>query len=228
MECPCNILERVPNQFDGASEGALAKEKRSSTEGEEPDEIELARDADDDQPFPEDDFNFQPDEEAMEDALPEEEEAALPGEEPSAILSPSIADTSGHGSYLADAGAFELGAVNDIEADANYDEDGQRAEAAFGDNAEGDDNERSGGHWHPHTKKVMAMLESQFETKDEVSYNNVSGVDRGNKVGRRTAAGVFFEMLQLKTWDYVELGQQSAYGDIVVTKGNRFDEGAPQ
>jgi cohesin complex subunit SCC1 len=71
------------------------------------------------------------------------------------------------------------------------------------------------------------MLETQFEASEHASYNAISGVTRGNKVGRRTAAGVFFELLQLKTWDYIEVGQDGAYGDIDVSKGRKFASGAP-
>lgn len=57
------------------------------------------------------------------------------------------------------------------------------------------------------------------EKPTELSYNKLSA-----GCSRRTAAGVFFEMLQLKTWDFVELNQEKSYGDIIVTPGSRFDE----
>jgi chromatin segregation and condensation protein Rec8/ScpA/Scc1 (kleisin family) len=39
--------------------------------------------------------------------------------------------------------------------------------------------------------------------------------------------GVFFELLQLKTWDFLELEQDESYGDILVAPGSRFDEEVP-
>merc|ERR1712070_1288149 len=39
----------------------------------------------------------------------------------------------------------------------------------------------------------------------KTSYKYITGASGGKKVGRRTAAGVFFEMLQLKTWDYIHV-----------------------
>ena len=41
---------------------------------------------------------------------------------------------------------------------------------------------------------------------------------------RRTAAGVFFETLQLKTWNFIDVEQPEAFGDITVSKGPRFEE----
>jgi hypothetical protein len=40
----------------------------------------------------------------------------------------------------------------------------------------------------------------------------------------RKAAGFFFEVLQLKTWDVVELHQEKSYGDISITPGLHFDD----
>ena len=45
---------------------------------------------------------------------------------------------------------------------------------------------------------------------------------------RRTAASVFFELLQLKTWDFIELEQNNSYADIAVTKGTRYLEDPPE
>lgn len=44
---------------------------------------------------------------------------------------------------------------------------------------------------------------------------------------RRTAAGVFFELLQLKTWDYIDLEQDISYGNIKVSPGLKFGEDPP-
>ena len=48
-----------------------------------------------------------------------------------------------------------------------------------------------------------------------------------NVVSRRNAASVFFEMLQLKTWDFIDLDQDESYGDITISPGIRFSEAPP-
>jgi len=62
----------------------------------------------------------------------------------------------------------------------------------------------------------------EMDKQAQLSYNKLS-----SGCSRRTAAGVFFEMLQLKTWDFVELNQDKSYGDITITPGIRFDEAPP-
>jgi len=232
----------------GVRSPAEASADGREEEGSEPDEVEAARNADEPGALPEDDFNFHDDEELPYEQEEEEGgEAAAAQEEkdgfapladepdeaaPADLNGSSLADVSG-GSFLADAGRFELGAVNDFQAEENdMDETKSDAGSSYSASLADGDEDRDGNiaHWHPHTKKVMTMLESQFKTNEDeaVSYNDISGVSgKAPKVGRRTAAGVFFELLQLKTWDFVEVAQDGAYGDITVTKGPRFNEGAP-
>jgi cohesin complex subunit SCC1 len=95
--------------------------------------------------------------------------------------------------------------------------------------------------WHKNTLKVYEVLqrnlsaaggEQHTATEEEeegttvkpaqVSYNALS-----EGVSRRTAAGFFFELLQLKTLDYIELNQTEAYGDIVIAAGPKFTENPP-
>jgi cohesin complex subunit SCC1 len=205
---------------------AEAVEEADAEEGspplDDPEEVEEFRGENEEQPDEfdfqqqDDEYEFQPEDD--EPPLPEDEE--VPEEEMPPPLDMSVStDFSGNGSFLANAGKFQLGAVNDIQAD----------EDAMSSNGYASEEEASSSvaQWHPHTKKVMTMLESEFDSKDQVSYNDVCGVTKGNKVGRRTAAGVFFELLQLKTWDYIEVEQESSYDNIVVSKGDRFDEGIP-
>lgn len=44
---------------------------------------------------------------------------------------------------------------------------------------------------------------------------------------RRTAAGLFFELLQLKTLNYIDVDQSRPYGDIKITQATRFAEHIP-
>lgn len=138
-------------------------------------------------------------------------------------------------SVASDRSNFSLGAVNDLEKELYND-------VAGDDDKEGDDRQGQGDElvshtskWHKHTVRVFGMLkrniqsrspdeddEEEMEKPAQLSYNKLSA-----GCSRRTAAGVFFEMLQLKTWDFVELNQEKSYGDIQISPGLRFDEPPP-
>ena len=62
------------------------------------------------------------------------------------------------------------------------------------------------------TVKMMSQLRAGFEVADELSYNDLTR----NK-SRRTAAACLFELLVLKTKDYVEIVQDAPFADITVT-----------
>jgi cohesin complex subunit SCC1 len=59
--------------------------------------------------------------------------------------------------------------------------------------------------------------------QDTVSYNQLAKTTRS----RRTAAALFFELLQLKTLDFIDVDQPKAYGNIYVSKTVRFTEYVP-
>jgi len=118
--------------------------------------------------------------------------------------------------------SLSLGLVNNLLID---DEDDPRQEV-------GDELVSSSSKWHKHTVKVYKILKESMSGPDEeetegkaevLSYNDLS---EGSS--RRTAAGVFFELLQLKTWDFVELDQSESYGDIKISAGAKFLEGPPK
>ena len=127
-------------------------------------------------------------------------------------------------SHQSDRSSFSLGAVNELDKDF-YDADEDRQAA-------GDEIVSHNSKWHTHTVKVLRKIKNEMKSRNadeddeeenakdaQLSYNKlISGVNR------RTAAGVFFEMLQLKTWDFVELNQEKSYGDIVITPGLRYDD----
>ena len=163
-------------------------------------------------------------------------------------------------SQRSDGSNFSLGAVNDLEKEI-YDVDSDGEEDSEERQALGE--EAAHTHkWHKHTVRVFGILKRQMRSEDdeegadeegqekptELSYNKLS-----SGCSRRTAAGVFFEMLQLKTWDFVEvreslfvlaptfdiericstscfaiqLDQEKDYGDITVRPGARFAEDPP-
>ncbi len=117
---------------------------------------------------------------------------------------------------------FELGLVNDFEEDLDSDPR----------QAAGTDAVSSDSKWHKHTVKVLSMLKNQVvNMKGTDSFGNIGGelsYDQLSKgCSRHTAASVFFELLQLKTWDFIELDQKESYGDIKITPGIRFHESPP-
>lgn len=74
-------------------------------------------------------------------------------------------------------------------------------------------------------KVVITLLTRCFSywPQDEVTYKQLTKQTHS----RRTAAALFFELLQLKTLDYVDLDQTRSYGDIKITKATRFTETIP-
>jgi len=72
-----------------------------------------------------------------------------------------------------------------------------------------------------HTQQVLSMLKTNMPkgASASLSFDSLSA-----GCSRRTAAGVFFELLQLKTWDFVDVDQKEAYGDISVSRGVKFNE----
>lgn len=119
--------------------------------------------------------------------------------------------------------SFALGHVNDFMEEDFF---GNANETTIPDQrqAQGSDLVSSSSKWHKHTVKVLDMLKRNL---DNSSQENLSFEQLSEGCSRRTAAGVFFELLQLKTWDFVELNQDESYGDILVGKGVKFDEGPP-
>lgn len=119
----------------------------------------------------------------------------------------------------------DLGLVNELALDSDEeDEDDEHREAI------GDQNSNS-TKWHKHTVRVLQLLQRKIKIDDSEEDNDkeshVQLQDLTQNCTRRTAASVFFELLQLKTWDFVELEQPEPYGDIAVSAGVRFSEQPP-
>jgi cohesin complex subunit SCC1 len=100
-----------------------------------------------------------------------------------------------------DRSVFSLGATNDLQDDIEIDEPVGSTK------------------WHKNTIKVFEVLKYNLKEKDVISFQTLS-----KSATRRTAAGLFFEMLQLKTLNYIEIDQDESFGDIQITQGVRFDE----
>ena len=138
-----------------------------------------------------------------------------------------------------DEDLLDLGMVNDMVLDSDEDDrqdDGEDDEdrEAIGDAAS------SSTKWHKHTVRVFRHLKKclrdpNADTDEDGGIANEGLPDSvgfadltKNVVSRRNASSVFFEMLQLKTWDFIELEQERAYGDIAISAGLRFGEDAPE
>ena len=126
---------------------------------------------------------------------------------------------------------FSLGATNEMDIGGGVDFD---ASVADGEN-DYDANTTTTSKWHKNTVKVFEVLkknlispdsddndDADMPKKEYVSYNTLS-----DGVSRRTAAGFFFELLQLKTLNYIELNQDESYGDITISAGVKFTESPP-
>ncbi len=118
--------------------------------------------------------------------------------------------------------------VNDLNEDLiGEDEDDDPRQSI------GDELVSSNSKWHKHTITVFNFLKRKMadpNSKDDENEDKPSVIlfdDLSKDCSRRSAAGVFFELLQLKTWDYVELGQEESYGTIKIAPGAKFSEGAP-
>jgi hypothetical protein len=124
-----------------------------------------------------------------------------------------------------------------LGGDSELDEgdEGEHREA-IGDNS-------TGTNWHRHTAMVLGVLQGRMHKACVDADGDHSEMARDNganeeeekpaqlsfdtltsKSCRRTAASAFFEMLQLKTWDFIDLHQCESYGDISIVPGTRFNE----
>lgn len=72
--------------------------------------------------------------------------------------------------------------------------------------------EHESGHMTKRTVGMIGMLRQEFDVTESVSYNDLT---RGKS--RRVAAQCLYELLILKTKDYVQLEQSAPFADIAVT-----------
>ena len=121
--------------------------------------------------------------------------------------------------------------VNELALDSDEEDDDETREAI------GDQNS-SKTKWHKHTVKVLQLLQRRMRPleaedgaddgeEEEGKATEVLFQDIAEHCTRRTAASVFFETLQLKTWDFIEVDQDEEYGPITITPGSRFQEAPP-
>jgi hypothetical protein len=92
--------------------------------------------------------------------------------------------------------------------------------------------------WHPNTVRMCRLLRSRLAAaarlQEEVGGNGAGPFSPQVTFGeltrnaRRTkAANMFWEILQLKTWDFIDCGQEEAYGEIIIEPAARLHEAIP-
>ncbi len=69
-------------------------------------------------------------------------------------------------------------------------------------------------------EKVLELVQEEISRRREKALKFLKDIAPG--MSREAAARTFFQLLQLKTWDYIHLEQGRPYGDIVITEGHRF------
>jgi hypothetical protein len=127
-----------------------------------------------------------------------------------------------------DVDDLNLGLVNDMAMDSD-DEDEDRQ--TLGDVPE------ATAKWHKHTVRVYKHLKKCMRDPSASVENDEEDHDLPPQVQffdiiknvktRHNAATVFFEILQLKTWDFIEVDQNDPFGDITISPSVRFGEDPP-
>ncbi len=67
--------------------------------------------------------------------------------------------------------------------------------------------------WNPRTKHVFDIVNDQLQRRESISFQDLS-----IGVSKRTAAACFLEILQLKTWDIIDITQERPFDTIVISK----------
>lgn len=103
------------------------------------------------------------------------------------------------------------------------DEDDFIAINAAGNTGAGE--EGGGCKWHPNTVKMLRLLRKRVK-EDQENQQGARGVgfraiSKGSR--RNRAANQFFEILQLKTWDFIQVKQVRRAPTLVLDQSHRGD-----
>ena len=71
--------------------------------------------------------------------------------------------------------------------------------------------------WSSRTAMVFDVLQDQLKEQDSVSFTAIS-----KGISRRTAAACFLEILQLKTWGFIDVAQDKPFADITINPTTKF------
>jgi hypothetical protein len=118
-------------------------------------------------------------------------------EEPSFPTSRELGDISDLGSDVA-GGALKSWKGKDIESE----------KVATG---------HQSADWNSRTAMVHDVLQEQLKDTNSVSFKDIS-----KGISRRTAAACFLEVLQLKTWGYIDVAQSKPFADINITATDKL------
>jgi len=211
------LRDFAPEQ--SADDAAEVPRQQDAEDTEEEEEDEMKQPARDEQAPSIDDeeepFQAPDDDEEAPPVFPDDEEEAPPLPE----------DDEEEESPGARQSSLSLGLVNSF----GDEEWGNMDAGDEGDTRQsvGDELVSSNSKWHKHTIKVFSLLKSRLGDAEgmepHLSYNALT-----EGCERRTAVNVYFELLQLKTWDFIELNQDEPYGDIIVSPGPKFAEDVPK
>ena len=87
---------------------------------------------------------------------------------------------------------------------------------ANNDEQENDNDDDNNNNDENANKTKLQLQQQQLVLPEQVRFGELTK----NVVSRRNTASVFFEMLQLKTWEIIDLDQDEAYnGDITISPG---------
>ena len=221
---PCPYKRREPEE-DEESVEQVRRGREVDESGDEQSDLEVPMPDGDDEAGKkedgEDDFDMPP---------PDDDD-----EEDEPVDAPAVDfynddEEAGVAAARGDEDDLDLGLVNDMSVDSE-DEDAEDRQA-LGDVAS------SATKWHKHTvrvfqhlKKSMRDPDQEHDSDDEEQEDLPAQVEfheiTKKVTSRRNAASIFFEMLQLKTWDFIEVEQTDAYGAITISPGVRFSEAPP-
>ncbi|GBG23954.1 NADH-ubiquinone oxidoreductase chain 2 [Hondaea fermentalgiana] len=108
---------------------------------------------------------------------------------------------------------------NKDDADKSSDEESEEESDGDASNVE---EPTSDSKWHKRTANMLRLCRTVLDDRDTITYQFLAK----NK-NKRTVAGCFFEILQLKTWDRIDLAQDEPYGLIQIGRGPKFDDPIP-
>ena len=77
-------------------------------------------------------------------------------------------------------------------------------------------------HLNKRAKTMVSILNKNFNKNDNVGFFELT-----KRNGRKNLAQKFYSLLVLKKYEIIDLSQDEHYGDIIISKGDKFDTFAP-
>ena len=116
------------------------------------------------------------------------------------------------------AGFYDAAQGADAQRDDDHAPHIPEPDAAEGEDTHVTAEEYSQTNWSERTQKVLNSLKLKFDAEPDqpLQYSKLAGRSR------RTAAVCLFELLVLKTRDFIEVDQEEPFGDITVTPTDKL------